>query len=291
MKLPLSALLRRRLKKMPVPENYYRGISGSDLVIPKSVLCFCRNSVKELGLGQFYHHRHVMVFNLETAGTILLDGALFHFPCDHAIVIAPYQFHRFLSIEKSQLCWLFITFEYDDPQKILPIKNVPIKLNQSLLQEIELFTKTSNTADISVQNRFVLQASAIINQMSAIAANRTIPLAAIRKAMGTLAIIEMINQYIYAHIAQSFTVADISHAVSMSASRVRALFRDQVGISLGHCVQEIRLCKASGMLGAVGMNISEVAFACGYESLFSFSRAFKKRFGMSPRNYRAKKIE
>jgi AraC-like DNA-binding protein len=36
-----------------------------------------------------------------------------------------------------------------------------------------------------------------------------------------------------------------------------------------------------------GRAISDIAFACGFNELSHFSRAFKARFGQSPRHYRA----
>ena len=35
-----------------------------------------------------------------------------------------------------------------------------------------------------------------------------------------------------------------------------------------------------------GLNVSQVAQSCGYDSLYSFSRAFKKTTGLSPLAYK-----
>ena len=43
-----------------------------------------------------------------------------------------------------------------------------------------------------------------------------------------------------------------------------------------------RLCLARGLLSGGGKTVQEVAAASGYDNAFYFSRAFKKRFGISP---------
>jgi AraC-like DNA-binding protein len=59
-----------------------------------------------------------------------------------------------------------------------------------------------------------------------------------------------------------------------------------VGLSLGDYILRSRMNRACALLGDSTMNVSEVAAACGFGSLYSFSRAFKKRRGLSPSAFR-----
>lgn len=47
---------------------------------------------------------------------------------------------------------------------------------------------------------------------------------------------------------------------------------------------------AASLIKEGNYNISEVAFLVGYQELSNFSRAFKKYFNVSPREYLTKKI-
>jgi len=49
----------------------------------------------------------------------------------------------------------------------------------------------------------------------------------------------------------------------------------------------LRLFKAAEMMKLSGNSIRDIAAVCGYPNQLHFSRAFKKRYGVSPRQWRA----
>jgi transcriptional regulator GlxA family with amidase domain len=68
----------------------------------------------------------------------------------------------------------------------------------------------------------------------------------------------------------------------MSPSNLRARFRTSCGVSLGKHMRELRLERARGLLTMSTIRVSEIAEQCGFTSLFSFSRAFRTRYGHPP---------
>lgn len=57
-------------------------------------------------------------------------------------------------------------------------------------------------------------------------------------------------------------------------------------MSLGSYMRESRLSIAASMLSDPNReSIEEIARACGFESIYAFSRAFKNVMGMSPSAY------
>ena len=70
----------------------------------------------------------------------------------------------------------------------------------------------------------------------------------------------------------------------------RKVFTKQMGISPGRYRVRRRIDTACQMLMDSGMNISEIAAELGYLSGYEFSSQFKKFTGVSPKNFRAKKI-
>jgi len=48
------------------------------------------------------------------------------------------------------------------------------------------------------------------------------------------------------------------------------------------------MIEAKRLLSETDMSISDIATACGYLELISFSRAFKRACGVSPGSYRKK---
>ena len=86
-------------------------------------------------------------------------------------------------------------------------------------------------------------------------------------------------------LASPFSVAGLSRACSLSASRFTHLFRDQVGTSPQRFSERCRLNRAAELLRHGGMTVGEIAREVGFENAFYFSNRFRKAFGKSPRGF------
>ena len=57
-------------------------------------------------------------------------------------------------------------------------------------------------------------------------------------------------------------------------------------MSIGRHLRQLRLEQACGLLRLGPQRVSEVAEQCGFASIYSFSRAFRLAYGVSPLAYR-----
>jgi AraC-like DNA-binding protein len=73
----------------------------------------------------------------------------------------------------------------------------------------------------------------------------------------------------------------------MSRSAFAARFRALTGDSPIRYATRCRLARAAQRLRTSNATLAEIAREAGYESEFSFSRAFKRAFGVAPGAYRA----
>ena len=78
---------------------------------------------------------------------------------------------------------------------------------------------------------------------------------------------------------------------NLSQSHLQHLFKQHTGLGLGHLLNERKLARAADLLVGSNKSIKEVACAVGYEHTSSFTRAFARRFEMSPRRYREANAE
>ena len=62
--------------------------------------------------------------------------------------------------------------------------------------------------------------------------------------------------------------------------------RGTTGYTPNEYIRVIRLRKAAEMLRSGDKNVSEVAYAVGFDNPYYFSKCFKDQFGMPPSQYK-----
>lgn len=83
-------------------------------------------------------------------------------------------------------------------------------------------------------------------------------------------------------------VAAMAKALACSPTHLRRVFRECLGTSPHAWLAERRLKKAADLLVSTDQSVEQVARGIGYESLSHFHRAFKRRFGCTPAEYRVR---
>jgi AraC-like DNA-binding protein len=82
------------------------------------------------------------------------------------------------------------------------------------------------------------------------------------------------------------TVATLAKAAGASRSAFAQRFCDTVGMPPMQYLLRWRMALAKELIGQ-GQSISQVAFACGYQSVSGFSVAFARHVGCPPSHLRA----
>ena len=77
---------------------------------------------------------------------------------------------------------------------------------------------------------------------------------------------------------------DIQKAANLNRQYMSALFKRQEGISIQQYIIRVRMERALTLLKQ-GISVTETARLCGYESIYAFSKAFKREIGVSPTEY------
>lgn len=89
---------------------------------------------------------------------------------------------------------------------------------------------------------------------------------------------------------ENLTVSFLAEKMCMSQSKLFRWVKEAAGVGCNEYIRNIRLAKAAECLtngrgGGLTVAIGNVAFSCGFASLSSFSKAFRKRYGMSATEY------
>lgn len=91
---------------------------------------------------------------------------------------------------------------------------------------------------------------------------------------------------VHEHPAQDWSVEKLAEQAGMSRSPFSGRFTEVVGERPHAYVARVRIHRASQLLRESNRTLADVAAAVGYDSESSFSRVFRKRFGVSPGAFR-----
>ena len=81
------------------------------------------------------------------------------------------------------------------------------------------------------------------------------------------------------------SISTLAHDYGVSPSKLTGDFKKQYGMPLHAYIIECRLCEAARLLCTGMYTVGEVAETVGYVKAGQFSEAFRRRFGVLPREY------
>ena len=88
------------------------------------------------------------------------------------------------------------------------------------------------------------------------------------------------------HLSDSeFTVEQFQDEMAMSRMQLHRKLKALTGFSASEFIRDIRLQRAADLLSQNGMNVTEVAYSCGFNSTSYFTQRFKEKYGTSPSKY------
>jgi len=90
--------------------------------------------------------------------------------------------------------------------------------------------------------------------------------------------------YIEQNFIEELSLEDLSRVGSFSKYHFHRIFKSIVGVSVGDYVRRVRLQSTTLKL-MTSAKITHIAMNSGYETNASFSKAFKKHFGIAPKEF------
>ncbi len=94
-----------------------------------------------------------------------------------------------------------------------------------------------------------------------------------------------VMNYIDTHIYSLKNLTDITKIINYDYSYISSLFKKTTGRTLSRYFQNIKLETAKQLLLENKLKVSEIAYLLNYSSLYSFSKAFKDKYGVSPKGF------
>jgi len=103
------------------------------------------------------------------------------------------------------------------------------------------------------------------------------------------AIVRQAIQWILENLEkEALGVSDLTAALNMGRNRLQREIKASTGLTPVEFIRSVRLNEARKMLSCGNYNVSEAAYACGFNNLSYFTRSFKSEFGMLPSEWEVK---
>jgi transcriptional regulator GlxA family with amidase domain len=101
-----------------------------------------------------------------------------------------------------------------------------------------------------------------------------------------LGTIEDARNYMLAHFNEDLSLQQLAQHCHTSPFHFSRIFRSIMNTSPHQYLSELRLNHAKILLTTTNDPVSDIAFACGYNSAEHFTNTFRKKFRVSPGHYR-----
>jgi len=85
---------------------------------------------------------------------------------------------------------------------------------------------------------------------------------------------------------EPLSVADLGREAGVTPTHLRRLFRQWRRITPGRFLWELRTERGGRLLADTGLSVAEVAYRCGFQNPYHFSRRIRERYGLSPKALR-----
>ena len=108
-------------------------------------------------------------------------------------------------------------------------------------------------------------------------------------AYSTSVYVELAIEYIKDMYQRGIGISDIADNIGISRAYLNSSFQKELGMSAQTFLIDYKMHKAANLLVSTSLSVKEIANNVGYEDQLVFSKAFKKKFGMSPKNYKTHK--
>lgn len=98
--------------------------------------------------------------------------------------------------------------------------------------------------------------------------------------------VHQVIELMSAKLHLNLSAKEIAHAVNLSPSRLRNLFKTETGMSLTQFHKQLKMEKAKELLAEEFITVKQVMDVLKINDVSHFTRDFKKAYGIPPGQYR-----
>ncbi|MBQ8202862.1 MAG: AraC family transcriptional regulator [Clostridia bacterium] len=225
-----------------------------------------------------------LVFTVSGAGTAFCDGKRYEVKPNSFFIAFPNQVHHYTDFSEGVYIVLIIK-----PSRLFSFTNVFLEgVPTSALCQFD----ENEGEDITGLLKSALKEqekeaeSPIVTALITAVFGKLLRFYHIEKSKVSKNSVLQILEYCANHYKEEISVESVAKALKISRSCVSHVFSKRICINFCDYINSLRLGNAVGLLKSKSYSVTEIADMSGFPSVRTFNRAFRKRYGSSPSEYR-----
>ena len=286
--------------QIPEYENYQETKKHSDSLFPYNTYP-CSIPLDFYEVPNHWHNEMEIIYIKKGHGIVTLDLDTYYVEDGDIIIVLPGQLHSISQLEQYTMEYENIIFSTDmfiskysdtvETEFFIPFISGQIEFSHLVTKEDNIYQSLAdclNRADnicSTFPKGYKLALKGYLFEFFYIIFNNSREIKEI-KSSKNLDKLKDVIKYIETNYHNPITIDEIAGISGFSASHFMKFFKKTTGSSFVDYLNDYRLSMAARMLISSEENIIDVATACGYENLSYFNRIFKKKYEMTPSEYR-----
>lgn len=231
-----------------------------------------------------WHEFYEIELILEGAGIYNVDGIDYEIKKGNLFFMSPSSFHQINFTENTRLINFMFTLEICDIDFLCDIFNISphifMNLSTSDMEVIHTLAKDiTNTNSVKYQSVIL---NCILGKIQSL---RVADAPTIRDAQMQYAVL-----YIQNHFKENIHLSDVAKIANYSPNYFGNKFKEYMGITFKEYIMELQFSLAEKMLEKTNLSVTEICYSSGFKDFSNFMLYFKKRHGITPKQYRAEKL-
>ncbi len=229
-----------------------------------------------------YHNTFEVVFVLSGTFIVEKDYKTYTLSKNDAIIIMPFEFHKFITKSSSNILVLEIsTSVISNFNQIFSCKtfeNPQFRFCDDYFNDIYSRIKQCNGNLIELSYVFFSVTTIALHNNRLIASNEPDDL--FKKAL----------LYINEHFDEDISLKDVASHLNLSYVYLSRMFIQKSKVRFNDFLNNLRIKKALSLLVDTSIPISEIGLLCGWGSIRNFNRVFSKTMECTPKEFRQKNL-
>ncbi len=260
-------------------------------------LDYCGDEKCESGhrFGPYIRRNYVIHIIVSGYGNYINHGKNYRIGAGHAFLVSPGIETVYYADREDPWHYSWVGFHgyrseefihnmgFSDANPVININN-PILISNSII-DILKYSTLMVTDELRRKSRLLETFALLTENNEGFLANQS------SRTVKNSKYVSLTIEYLRTHYSEKIHVDDIAQNIGITRSYLTHIFKDQTGISPQEFLINIRLTTASALLKKSDEPIYAVTISCGYDDSLAFSKAFKKKFGVSPKDYRRSDVK